>query len=416
MHWIFGPSVGVMDASKLEVDMANTTPKKKNAKIIRRALSLAGSVLLLILAAGLFACSLFYAQRQDRMVTWCVVPVEATVLSSTVADFSTRSERYLPEIEYQYTVNGKTYRSARVTPVLAWGTKASATRLVGKYIVGETCTAYYNPRKPGEACLLRRYSATPYLGLLLSAFLSALTSRWALKSYYDRSQEPVPIDNGTFELMPQAKLKPQLFITKVSVLLWYGIGAFAAMHYSIMFSAHQFARPAIGFGIFGLLGWRYVGPMIYWMRLNSRLEDARLFLEQPAAILGRPCKFTISQPALSALRLNVVRLELCCCGTAAFGMVEVLHKSVICESKGLALVPGGTLEYSGNLTPPLGQRPTGRDASGNMNRIWWKLLFVSSVQGAPDYVAVFPIEIRDSVEEKVEAFAGSEVTLQPVAL
>lgn len=112
--------------------------------------------------ALLGACILVYARRARRQAeestTW--LPVRAKVLRSEVVREEQRSfggetydpartmVYYHPEIEYEYEVGGRQYRSSRLIAVRVNFPRSEAEAWVARYPAGAVVTARYNPGKP----------------------------------------------------------------------------------------------------------------------------------------------------------------------------------------------------------------------------------------------------------------------------
>lgn len=95
---------------------------------------------------------------------------EATVVSSSVAVDRMGSDgpNYRPDVTYEYTVDGESYRSSNVfpTPGRLWRSDRSWARdVVADYPDGETVTAYYDPDDPSQAFLVA--DRTPLIPLVM---------------------------------------------------------------------------------------------------------------------------------------------------------------------------------------------------------------------------------------------------------
>jgi hypothetical protein len=87
-------------------------------------------------------------------------PVEAVILSKELEVRSDpERDTFKPLIEYRYEVDGQTYTSKRydITVISSSG-RASKERILDRYEVGETVTAYYDPDDPAGAVLTREVS------------------------------------------------------------------------------------------------------------------------------------------------------------------------------------------------------------------------------------------------------------------
>lgn len=113
---------------------------------------------------------------------------EAVVVSSGLEQVAGHTASYLPRVVFQYSVQGRVYRADRLTPRDVPGTLRWARKHVSGYRAGDHVTAYFDPRNPGQAFLLRR--GTP-----------ALTATFFL---------PVPVLALAFWLAASARMKRAL--------------------------------------------------------------------------------------------------------------------------------------------------------------------------------------------------------------
>lgn len=79
--------------------------------------------------------------------------VRAIVLVHTAPE--DHSESYSPQVEYEYTIDGTTYRSSRrrFGQIGSWG-RAQAERTTASYPPGSTVPLSFNPQKPAESVLM----------------------------------------------------------------------------------------------------------------------------------------------------------------------------------------------------------------------------------------------------------------------
>jgi hypothetical protein len=139
-------------------------------------------------AALLFAIGIRSIIRQYRMIT-TYQRVKVQIISSYVKrssayqDMARVEDYYRPAIEYTYEVEGKTFKSNRVTIFPSHTGKGWAISVVRQYPEAETATAFYNPKNPADSYLYNSY-------LFLEAYALILwsTPLWmgvvVLYSYY----------------------------------------------------------------------------------------------------------------------------------------------------------------------------------------------------------------------------------------
>ena len=381
-----------------------------------------GVPLMLVVPLCLFLSQLGSAQRQHRINT-SYLPVKATIVSARVtsSEDSHHNVDYVPAVEYRYEVNGKSYLGNRLAPWSSDGSQAWADRVVAKCKPGSVLTAYYDPDDPGQAVLLKGYDFEPYFSMLEMAFVLTGASFMLLSVWFSRKRPPVPADRGWFELKPESGERARLFTAKVCTAIWYGFGAVPMIHYFLCLPPPHAARSLATFLGYALLGLIPLGLMIRYLIMCRNTDEARLLVDQPTALLGRRFKFVLTQRARRQLQLKLVRVRLLCIGTKAKGrsrIRRVLHEATAVELSNHNVHAGEDLELSGELTPPADLRPTGRDATGQMDWINWKLDLECKVERAPDYDVSFPLTVQAAPLEEPEPTAGAEprarVEVRPV--
>ena len=116
---------------------------------------------------GAFCCGFLaigarmLAKEQHRLSVFR--PVQATVLSTRVDEHSdSDGSTYEPVVVYRYRVGDRSYTASRVTPLEESRSGSWASRVAGRYEVGSTYTAFYDPANPADAYLLRSRSVIPW--------------------------------------------------------------------------------------------------------------------------------------------------------------------------------------------------------------------------------------------------------------
>jgi len=136
---------------------ALTPQDERNVRRSRVGLWLMGAFCCVFLALG----ARMLAKEQRRLSVF--QPVEATVLSTRVDEHSdSDGSTYEPVVVYRYRVGDRAYTASRVTPLKESRSGSWASRVAGRYEVGSTYTAYYDPENPADAYLLRSRSVIPW--------------------------------------------------------------------------------------------------------------------------------------------------------------------------------------------------------------------------------------------------------------
>jgi len=134
------------------------TPRdERNVRRSRVGLWLMGAFCCVFLVIG----TRMLAKEQRRLSVF--QPAEATVLSTRVDEHSdSDGSTYEPVVVYRYRVGDRSYTASRVTPLRESRSGSWARRVAGRYEVGSTYTAYYDPENPADAYLLRSRSVIPW--------------------------------------------------------------------------------------------------------------------------------------------------------------------------------------------------------------------------------------------------------------
>ena len=109
---------------------------------------------------GLIGLGIFSEFQQHARLA-AARQTQAVVLSSSIGTKGNR-DSYVPDIRYQYTVNGKAYTSQRIYPgingIHSGHGYADSERMVLNYPKGKKCPVWYETGKPQIAFLVPHYS------------------------------------------------------------------------------------------------------------------------------------------------------------------------------------------------------------------------------------------------------------------
>ncbi len=109
------------------------------------------------LAAGLYLRWRAAASRNWPSVMGRVVATQVRVEVLPMESTGDAYSRYYPEVEYEYTVDGHTYRSKRIRfgglPFVYSTDRGEIEAWLAEYPVGKKVQVYYNPQHPSEAVL-----------------------------------------------------------------------------------------------------------------------------------------------------------------------------------------------------------------------------------------------------------------------
>lgn len=129
--------------------------------------SIPGFLVVLVLTLGMVAGGGYMWYEQNQQIN-SYESTEATVMSSEVDRGSDPGE-YYPDITYEYTVDGQTYRNSNFEPGAGRVSKSRsrAEEIAENRPDGETITVYYDPENPSDAYVVQNRNV---VFPLLSAF------------------------------------------------------------------------------------------------------------------------------------------------------------------------------------------------------------------------------------------------------
>jgi hypothetical protein len=123
---------------------------------------------------------IYAAHAQDRDIR-SAMPVTAIIISSRVVESRDRhgATTYAPAVVFRYQLAGRDYTSERVMLHAARGQPegVSAHQFVATHSPGAAVEAYYLPRDPARAFLIKRYDDGPYFLFYVSLAVLAMWLR-----------------------------------------------------------------------------------------------------------------------------------------------------------------------------------------------------------------------------------------------
>jgi hypothetical protein len=165
-RWIFRTNSGWLGGDRI-TDLSVLT--------LCSALVLMGLVMLLKVGAE--------RMRTDAATEWPTT--FGTVLSAQLEELEYGSElRWFPRVTYQYTVQGRTVVTTRLSPGQQphWRDRADAIRFLERYLLRSRVVVYYNPTNAADSVLEPRGGGRSDHALGLGVALVAL-GLWCLMIY-----------------------------------------------------------------------------------------------------------------------------------------------------------------------------------------------------------------------------------------
>ena len=114
-------------------------------------------------------------------------PVPATVLATDVRSVRSTGRggttvTLKPVVLFRYNINGREYTADRVTPLNESRSGQWAYKLIARYPVGATVTAWFDPAHPEQAFLLHEWSLPPLFFVVFPLLLLGLMTFMVLRA------------------------------------------------------------------------------------------------------------------------------------------------------------------------------------------------------------------------------------------
>ena len=377
--------------------ISGTAPKGRGHRFM------IGLGLLFAVAGGSVFTFLFAvpALRTVASARWDATPCR--VIRSTVRSWSTDDgTSYQADVLYEYSANGRDWRSNRVTFFSALSSgHADARAICDRYPAGAQLTAWIDPEDPARSVLERGFRPRYLLGLLPLLFLVAgaalMRFGWrqlhAGGEFEERSPERATPGASPVTLKPQLSPVGKVIGTLFFALFWNGIVSVFVWQ---VWKGWQAGHPdwfltifLIPFVLIGLASFVFVG------HFTLALANPRPLITLQ---LGEPClgdelrvewRFTGRASRLSHLRIFIEGREE---ATYRRGTDTVTDHEVFAT---LPLVDtGNTWEI------PLGTAATAipddtmHSFATSNNKIVWEIKVAGEIQRWPDVDQNFPITVH----------------------
>ena len=190
------------------------------------------------------------AWSQARKLTgW--LPIEAQIIGGEVT--SRRGKKggttYKPVVRFAYRVDGVERNADTPLPIdMSIKDSSWAHDVVRRFPAGSRATAYYNPRAPDEAFLLREVSVSPYLFMLFPMIHVCIgLGVWWFA--------------GGQTLDARSKARRMGWMT----MLWNGVGVLAFVHYLAIGGRLDWTA-GLAFVIYAALGTGLVLTWVHFLR------------------------------------------------------------------------------------------------------------------------------------------------------
>ena len=337
-------------------------------------------------------------------------PVPAVVLSAEVERRTSRdsdghtSVTYAPVIRYRYDVDGVSHTCDDVHPIsISTSDRGWAQSIVDQYSTGQNVEAYINPKKPGKAFLIRKYSFFPYLFILFPMIFVCVGLGVGLSMGASKVKPPTPLPStgGWFEVKPASRIVDRQRAALLGLALWDGVGFLACGHFFLVASPPFGLSAIIVTSIYAAVSVIPLGIFIYNILLRRNIDDARLFVSAEKVKRGEAISIGVRQLMHNPLMVEQAELGFVCTVTTK---TSSGGKTTISTHKGYEnLVPllhnqqakaGEHLEFSAELTIPEDKHASTIAGDNSYPRHHWKIQTRVKLADSPDYKAGFPVLVE----------------------
>ncbi len=342
-------------------------------------------------------------EQQVKMQTY--LPVSARVISERIESHTStdsdghRSTSYKPVIKYEYEVAGRAYTSEEVTTTSLSSSRGWAQGILDRFKPGQQVEAWHDPADPSSAFLLREAMFFPYIFVLFPMIFVCVGTGilfWSGKKSDDA--EPQQDASGRYALRPRRGMAGKARVGRFYTFLWWGVGLIAFGHFLWVAEGRLDTVAWVAGPIYFGLGLIPLGSVIYFWKLGRRVDDAILWIDQPAFAPGGDVSVEVEQSVYTGLTIASIELALICEQTTRqrSGSKTTISTSTIYEEKrvlseGEDLPPLGSVRYAALFTLPADAQPTG-DSSYPKHA--WSLKLHTDIPNGPDYRAKFPIQVH----------------------
>ena len=127
---------------------------------------------------------LFYLIRAIQSSNWA--SIEGKIIESSIRRVKLRSPKYLPKIIYEYSVEGISYTSNRLSFSEYMRFHRSCQRVIDRYPTGKSITVYYDPKNPKNSVIQKGRIKSAILLFVLTMILTVYVLWFDLsKGYFE---------------------------------------------------------------------------------------------------------------------------------------------------------------------------------------------------------------------------------------
>jgi hypothetical protein len=277
------------------------------------------------------------------------------------------------------------------------------------YRPGTTTQAYYNPRNPAKAFLIRHWAFFPY-GMVLGAMLFLGGGlMMALLSGISRPEPPRPVEDtpGWYELTPSSTISFKERATFMISLLWFAVGILGMGHYFLCAERPNVLGAYVIGSLYAAAGCAPVGFFLYYVLLGRSVADARLCVNAQRFRLGDSVGLGVVQSFHKQRFLQEARIGLVAekttqkkVGGKANYVTTTCYETWITAAENEDVSSIEPLTMSWKVTIPEDQEPTTPQRTKTYPRYRWCFEVRLRLARCPDYRVRFPLVVRGAPAER----------------
>lgn len=238
--------------------------------------------------------------------------VRATIVSTEMVRGSRYSNK--PIVRYKYEVEGQVFSCKQVCPVHCQGSAMWARSVIADFPVGDVVDAWYDPERPTQAFLIRRYRFSPYGCLLTGVFFCPIGVLTALQLRRVRKGPPKPkrLPDGWYQLRASGMLAGATRQFGYAGAAWLTVGGATFYH---LFHVAKVPPDLVTIAIalaWALAGAASIGHSAYTYWLGRRMGDVVFHIDQARAKSGRVLRMRVQQVIHKASTVRALSVELRC--------------------------------------------------------------------------------------------------------
>lgn len=332
--------------------------------------------------------------------------VRATIVSVELRRAG--SKTYKPIVRYKYEVEGQVFSCDKVFPLPDDGAKSWARGVIAQFPVGDEVDGWYDPERPREAFLIRRYSFFPYGMLLIGMFCCAIGPPIVLQLHRDQKGPPEPdrLPDGWYQLRAPGTLTGATRQFGYVAAAWFTVGGAVVFHFFRVAEAPYDRMSIVGSIVWALAGAALIGLAVYPYWLGRRMGDAVFLIDQARARTGHDLHVRVEQLIHRASTVRMVSVELRCTRSERqwISLIPVEYGKTAHSYRHTALEDydahaGETIAADFEIIVPPDAPPSTPPTSRSKDRYAWKLHLSTRLYGVPPCPDAFGITVEQGVPD-----------------